>query len=233
MRNEIKLLLVEDDENLGFVIKDNLEERGFNVVHARDGKDGFDCFNRFKFDLCLLDIMLPKEDGITLAKRIRGKNEEVPIIFLTAKSMKEDVIEGFKVGGDDYLTKPFDMDELVCRIDVFLKRTLENKQISGDISIGKYRFDYRNLTLKVDNEERTVTQREADLLWVLIENKSSVIRREDLLKKVWGSNDYFAGRSMDVFISKLRKYLKQDPTIKIVNYHGVGFKLEVMQTEEV
>ena len=225
-----KLLLVEDDENLGFVIKDNLEERGYKVVHARDGRDGYDCFNRFDFNLCLLDIMLPKEDGISLAQKIRHKNKQVPIIFLTAKSMKEDVIEGFRVGGDDYITKPFNMDELVCRIEVFLRRVSGHEKAEpSDFKIGEYDFDYKNLHLSVDSQERTITQREADVLKYLVQNQSTIVKREELLKKIWGENDYFAGRSMDVFISKLRKYLNSDPNVKIVNYHGVGFKLEVSE----
>ncbi|MEM7548853.1 MAG: response regulator transcription factor [Bacteroidota bacterium] len=230
MKKTKKLLLVEDDENLGFVIKDNLEERGYQVVHARDGRDGYDCFNRFDFNLCLLDIMLPKEDGISLARKIRNKNEQIPILFLTAKSMKEDVIEGFQVGGDDYITKPFNMDELACRIEVFLKRTSsQEKEEPNDFAVGQYHFDYKNLHLSIDSDERSITQREADVLRYLVQKQSTIVKREELLKKIWGENDYFAGRSMDVFISKLRKYLKSDPNVKIVNYHGVGFKLEVSE----
>ncbi len=224
-----KLLLVEDDENLGFVIKDNLEERGYKVVHARDGMDGYDCFNRFDFNLCLLDIMLPREDGINLARKIRNRNNQIPIIFLTAKSMKEDVIDGFRVGGDDYITKPFNMDELVCRIEVFLRRIKQTEEIEPtDFQIGQYNFDYKNLHLSIAFDERTVTQGSR---CAKIPRSKSIYHceKEDLLKRVWGENDYFAGRSMDVFISKLRKYLKADPNVKIVNYHGVGFKLEVSE----
>jgi DNA-binding response OmpR family regulator len=170
--------------------------------------------------------MLPVKDGFSLAQSIRQSNRQVPILFVTAKSMLEDKITAFELGADDYLTKPFSMEELILRIEVFLRRSMAN-QISPTISIGRFEFDSRNLTLRNEAGIKNLTQKEAELLKLLCENKDQVLRREEILKKVWGNDDYFMGRSMDVFISKLRKYLKEDSTIQIVNYHGVGFKLDV------
>jgi DNA-binding response OmpR family regulator len=173
-------------------------------------------------------VMLPKKDGFTIAKNIRQVNKEVPILFLTAKSMTEDKLEGFKSGGDDYITKPFSLDELMYRIEVFLRRS--NGKIDQQeklYHVGKFTFDPINLTLKNSTYEKTLTQKEAEVLKLLFQNRDRVLKREEILKKVWGDDDYFMGRSMDVFISKLRKYLKEDPGIQIVNYHGVGFRLEL------
>jgi DNA-binding response OmpR family regulator len=223
--SKAKILYVEDDETLSFVTSDNLSLNGYEVVHCFDGESAIDTFSSSAFDLCLLDVMLPKKDGFMLASEIRKKNPEIPIIFLTAKSMKEDRIAGLKIGADDYMTKPFSIEELILKIEVFLKRKFINIKQASKYSIGKLQFDYKNLAITTGDVEKTLTQREADLLKLLIENKNNVIKREEILERVWGQNDYFLGRSMDVFISRLRKYLSDDPGLKIENIHGVGFKL--------
>jgi DNA-binding response OmpR family regulator len=228
MESLTKILLVEDDPSLGFVIKDNLSIKGYDVTLCKDGDEGETAFHSKHFNLCILDVMLPKKDGFTIAKNIRQVNKEVPILFLTAKSMTEDKLEGFKSGGDDYITKPFSLDELMYRIEVFLRRS--NGKIDQQeklYHVGKFTFDPINLTLKNSTYEKTLTQKEAEVLKLLFQNRDRVLKREEILKKVWGDDDYFMGRSMDVFISKLRKYLKEDPGIQIVNYHGVGFRLEL------
>lgn len=228
MTNPIKkarILLVEDDASLGFVIKDNLEQDQMEVCLCEDGELAYQTFESNEFDLCVLDIMLPKLDGFTLAQKIRVVNKLVPIIFLTAKSMKEDKINGFQIGADDYMVKPFNIEELLYRIKVFLKRS--NKSINSDFyTINTYHFDYKNLELKHPKKNKHLTQKEADLLKLLCEQKDKMIKREDILNTVWGNDDYFVGRSMDVFISKLRKYLAYDPEIEIINFHGIGFKFK-------
>jgi len=230
MESKANILLVEDDKNLGFVIKDNLEVNGYKITHFENGKDGLKGFRAQKFDLCILDVMLPEMDGFTMAENIRAENKQVPILFLTAKSMKEDKIEGFKVGGDDYITKPFSIEELILRIQVFLKRTksatVDLNFDNGKFKLGKYNFDHQNLKLICSNQEKTLTQKEADILKLFCSRKDTVLKREEILLNVWGDDDYFIGRSLDVFISKLRKYLAEDPSVQIINYHGVGFKLE-------
>jgi DNA-binding response OmpR family regulator len=222
-----KILLVEDDPSLGFVIKDNLGVKGYDVTLCSNGEEGFNVYNEKQFDLCILDVMMPKKDGFTLAQQIREKNQQIPILFVTAKSMLEDKVAGFQSGGDDYIIKPFSIEELCLRIEVFLRRTsIQSKE--EKFSLGTFNFDSHNFTLKHQFAgEKTLTQKEAEVLKMLCENKDRVLKREEILKAVWGNDDYFLGRSMDVFISKLRKYLKEDPRVQIVNYHGVGFKLEV------
>jgi DNA-binding response OmpR family regulator len=220
-----KILVVEDDASLGFVIKDNLDRAGYQITLCTDGETGEKCFHSNHFDLVILDIMLPKKDGFSVAKSIRATNREIPILFLTAKSMAEDKIEGFKLGGDDFIIKPFNMEELIYRIEVFLRRKSNHFQ-DPVISFGDTSIDFKNLQLKSGDQITTLTQKEGDLLKLLIENQDKVLKREEILTTIWGDDDYFAGRSMDVFISKLRKYLKDDPNTNIVNYHGVGFKLE-------
>lgn len=224
-----KILLVEDDPNLGFVIHDNLSLKGYDVKLCKDGEEGENTFHQNEFDLCILDVMLPKKDGFSIAKSIREKNKSVPILFLTAKSMVEDKLLGFQTGADDYITKPFSLDELICRIEVFLRRSNGSavNDVKSVFTVGGYAFDPGNLTLKNSSMEKTLTQKEAEVLKLLYQNRDRVLKREEILKQVWGDDDYFMGRSMDVFISKLRKYLKDDPSIQIVNYHGVGFRLEV------
>jgi DNA-binding response OmpR family regulator len=226
---KIKILLVEDDPNLGFVVKDNLSTKGYDVTLCSDGEAGEKEFSTQSFQLCILDVMLPKKDGFSLARSIRTKNNQVPILFLTAKTMTDDKLEGFGTGADDYITKPFSLEELFCRVEVFLKRRRQPKETStlGTLSIGKYNFDSSNFKLKNHASEKTLTSREAEILKQLYLHRDRVIKREEILMAVWGDDDYFLGRSLDVFISKLRKYLKADPTVQIINYHGVGFKLEI------
>jgi DNA-binding response OmpR family regulator len=228
MTESKKILLVEDDPSLGFVIKDNLLIKGYDVTLCKDGEEGENAFNGTKFNLCIFDVMLPKKDGFSLARSIREKNKSVPILFLTAKSMTEDKLEGFQTGADDYITKPFSLEELFYRIEVFLKRA--RVQLNHDekvFSLGHYEFDFSNLVLKNSKTEKLLTQKEAEVLKLLYQNRERVLKREEILKHIWGDDDYFMGRSMDVFISKLRKYLKEDTSIQTVNYHGVGFKLEI------
>ena len=222
-----KILLVEDDPSLGFVIKDNLTLKGYDVTLCKDGEEGERSFLNNGYNLCIFDVMLPKKDGFSLARSVRKKSATVPILFLTAKSMIEDKLEGFGTGADDYITKPFSLEELLCRIEVFLRRAPLISHIEQKIVfLGQYEFDFSNLTLKTRSAEKTLTQKEAEVLKLLYQNRERVLKREEILKQVWGDDDYFMGRSMDVFISKLRKYLKEDPSVQIVNYHGVGFKLE-------
>lgn len=223
---QAKILLTEDDPNLGFVIKDNLEQRGYSVTLCNNGEEGLNEFNQSSYDLCILDVMMPKKDGFTLAKQIRSQNQQVPILFVTAKSMQEDKIEGFKQGGDDYIVKPFSMEELCLRIEVFLRRSVPAQQ-NENFKLGNFQFDCTNFILQHGGGEKTLTQKEAEVLKLLCRNKDRVLKREEILNAVWGNDDYFLGRSMDVFISKLRKYLRDDPRVQIVNYHGVGFRLEV------
>lgn len=229
-QNKATILLVEDDQNLGFVIQDALKRKGYTVHLCRDGKEGLKYFNEHVYDLCVLDVMLPQKDGFSLAEDIRLVNAQVPIVFLTAKSQTEDRIAGFKAGGDDYLTKPFSHEELVLRIEAILRRT---KGTASDprsrevFTIGSYSFDHRNLLLKHPDEERKLTKKEADVLRLLCMHRDQVLPRELVLNMVWGDDTYFLGRSLDVFISRLRKYLKLDPTVQIMNVHGVGFKFQV------
>lgn len=228
MSAKAKILLVEDDTNLGFVISDQLKSEGYQVVLCSNGQEGHIRFTEDHFHLCIFDVMMPKKDGFTLAKEIRRINSEVPIIFLTAKSMTEDKVEGFNAGGDDYLTKPFSFDELSVRVKALLKRV--NIVEDGEekvISLGQYTFDTENFTLKHPEFEKTLTRKEAMVLKMLCKFKNQVVPRETILTAVWGQDDYFAGRSMDVFITKLRKYLSHDSGISIANIHGIGFKLEV------
>lgn len=222
-----KILLVEDDPSLGFVIKDNLEMKGYQVTLCNDGESGENTFHQNTFDLCILDVMMPRKDGFTVARNIRKKDTQVPILFVTAKSMLEDKVEGFSAGGDDYITKPFSVEELQMRIEVFLRRSNGRESVDTVFKLGKFEFDSSNLTLGTPGNTRTLTQKESDVLGLLCKNRDRVLKREEILKAVWGDDDYFLGRSMDVFISKLRKYLKDDPTVQIVNYHGIGFRLEI------
>ena len=222
-----KILLVEDDPSLGYVIQDNLTLKGYEVTCCKDGEEGEQAFLAATFDLCILDIMLPKKDGFSLAASIREKNGAVPILFLTAKTMVEDKLKGFQAGGDDYITKPFSLEELFYRIEVFLRRTGDLQKEDTVFKVGQFQFDPFSFTLRHNGNEKTLTQKEAEVLKLLYTNRNRVLKREEILTHVWGTDDYFMGRSMDVFISKLRKYLKTDPDIQIVNYHGVGFRLEI------
>jgi DNA-binding response OmpR family regulator len=220
-----KILLVEDDPTLGFVVKDNLEGNGYEVSHAPDGETGWQLYMKHNFDICVLDVMLPKRDGIWLAGQIRKKNESVPILLLTAKNMDEDKITGFQSGADDYITKPFNMQELLLRIEVFLKRT-KKKEDTGpaEFQIGTLTFNYNDMLLSNDHVRQQLTQREADLLRYLAQNPNRVLKREEILLNVWGKEDYFLGRSMDVFITKIRKHLKEQASVELQTIHGIGFK---------
>lgn len=222
-----KILLVEDDQSLGFVIKDNLEEAGFEVDIQDNGNKGLAAFQQNNFDIGVLDVMLPEMDGFTLSEKIKAENPDFPIIFLTAKSLNEDRIKGLKLGADDYISKPFNMEELVLRIEAILKRVGKKPIINGgNLKIGKYDFDTKNLKLTYENSQQSLTHRESELLKLLIESKNQTISRETILVALWGDNDYFKGRSLDVFITRLRKYLAEDSSIKLTNVHGVGFRLE-------
>jgi DNA-binding response OmpR family regulator len=223
-----QILLVEDDANLGFVVKDNLELKGYHVQLRTNGKEAVEVFKKDTFQLCLLDVMLPQADGFSVARHIRQLDKEVPIIFLTARSMTEDKLEGFRTGADDYITKPFSFEELFCRIEVFISRRKRSTDMRKDsIAIGQYSFDATRFKLRFEKEERILTQRESIILELLCMNTNNVLKREEILNTVWGDDDYFMGRSLDVFISKLRKYLQHDPAVQIVNHHGVGFSLRV------
>lgn len=231
MNTKANILYVEDDSSLSFVIKDNLEENGYTVVHCTDGESAWQQFMKHTFDLCLLDVMLPKKDGFALATQIRKKNALIPIIMLTAKNMDEDKIHGFKTGVDDYITKPFNMQELLLRMEVFLKRTkIDANVFPSEVTIGSIVFHYEELELQTLEGIIQLTQKEADLLKNFCLHVNQTLKREDILLSVWGKDDYFLGRSMDVFITKLRKHLKADPCIEIQTIHGKGFKFLVKAT---
>jgi DNA-binding response OmpR family regulator len=233
-KSKFCILLVEDDPNLSSVLIDYLEMLGYETVHAADGEEGFQKFKEHNFDMCILDVMMPKKDGFTLAGEIKSENEDIPIIFLTAKGLKEDRIAGFKTGCDDYITKPFSSEELSLRIEAILRRCIKKNNGSVIIKyeiykLGKYTFDPANMLLTSDSSERTLTRKESALLRLLCIHKNRLLTREEALLNIWGDDDYFIGRSMDVFISKLRKYLKDEPIISISNVHGTGFKLDVKE----
>lgn len=225
------ILLVEDDTNLGFVIKDTLIHKGYEVVLCTNGEQGERAFDQYSFDICIFDVMLPRKDGLSLTQCVRRSNKEIPILLITAKSMLDDKLAGFHAGADDYILKPFSMEELCLRIEVFLRRSSASID-NLDFSIGEFKFHSKNFVLFHPSGQKTLTQKEAEVLQLLCLHKDRVLRREEILNKVWGDDDYFMGRSLDVFISKLRKYLKADSTIQIVNYHGVGFRLEQTTTPD-
>jgi DNA-binding response OmpR family regulator len=231
MTNNTNILLVEDDKNLGFVIKEFLTEAGYIVDLSDNGITALFQFDKSSYDLCLIDIMLPLKDGFAVAEEIRRKNQHVPIIFITARSMKEDKIHGFKIGADDYITKPFSTEELLLRIEAILRRTqyyTDHSKVDKEIyQIGKFTFDFSNQVITLDGIGRNLTRKEAEMLRLLCINKNQLVRRDFALKLIWGEDDYFMGRSMDVYITKLRKILKDDPKISIQNIHRTGFKLEL------
>ena len=228
---DIKILLAEDDSNLGFVVQDNLKSNGYKVTLCANGEIALRTFVNEAFDLCILDVMMPKKDGFEVAETIRAINKEVPIIFLTAKSMQVDKVKGFMLGADDYITKPFDFQEFILRIESILRRTkilTQKEDIKVEnYKIGAYTFDVKNQVLIHPKGEKRLTIKETKILSFLCEHINDIAPRELILKNIWGTDDYFSGRSMDVFISKLRKYLSTDKNIQINNIHGVGFKLEV------
>jgi DNA-binding response OmpR family regulator len=222
-----KILLCEDDTNLGMVLKNYLELTDYDVTLERDGRLGLAAFQREKFDICLLDVMMPNMDGFTLAEEIRDVDPEIPLFFLSAKTMKEDIIQGYKLGADDYITKPFDSEVLLLKIKAMLKRNEEENKINDNIEfdLGGYHFNPRLRELKIGATVHILSPKENELLKMLAEHKNDLLPRERALKKIWGSDTYFNGRSMDVYIAKLRKYLKEDAQIEIVNIHGNGFRL--------
>jgi two-component system, OmpR family, response regulator VicR len=221
-----KILYVEDDPNLGFVTKDNLELHQYEIVHRTDGQHAWQTFTDEHFDLCILDVMLPEMDGFTLAKHIRSRDAHVPVMFLTARSLQEDKLHGLRLGADDYLTKPFSIEELILKIEIFLRRsTTHQRPDTTKISIGEFRFDFQKLELRHQDHSQHLTYREAEVLRFLAQRPSEVVRREELLKAIWGDDDYFMGRSLDVFLSRIRKYLARDPSVRIEGVHGVGIRM--------
>lgn len=218
--NPARILFVEDDINLGFVVRDTLENVPFNVTHCLTGPEAWAAFQACSFDLCLLDVMLPQTDGFTLARQIRAVNTQIPILFLSALADKNDRLQGLRLGADDYLTKPFSVEELLLKINIFLRRTTREAS-----SLTNTLLDRQNLTLSVNGQTQTLTQREADVMAYLLDRPNTLVRRDELLRAVWGDDDYFMGRSLDVFISRLRKRLSQSDTLRIENVHSVGFIL--------
>jgi len=226
--DNLKILIVEDDPNLGQILAEYLQIKGMETTLAKDGEEGYHAYQDGKFDLCILDIMMPKKDGFTLAKEIRSTDAKTPIIFLTAKSMKEDTIKGLKIGADDYMTKPFSMEELLLRIQAVMRRvgSAQDDELEKTVlQVGKYKFDLNNQTLEADGELMKLTTKETDLLKILVQNKNKTLQRSVALKNVWGDDSYFNARSMDVYITKLRKLLKGDDSLRILTVHGEGFKL--------
>jgi len=236
-----RILLVEDDQNFGDVLRSYLEMHDYNVTLATDGMAGLESYKKGEYDLCIFDVMMPKKDGFTLAKEVRELDGEMPIIFLTAKTMKNDVLQGFKIGADDYITKPFNSEELLYRIQAILKRSQQKADPREEIkefNIGRYHFNYplRILTFSSDSgeeEKEKLSPKEAQLLRMFCMYMNDILPRSEALTKIWGEDNYFTARSMDVFVTKLRKYLKDDSNIEIVNIHGNGFQLLVRSSEEV
>lgn len=226
MSDKIKILLAEDDDNLGLLLNSFIKAKGFEVDLARNGKEALEKFNNGNYQFLILDVMMPELDGFSVAKEIRNIDKKVPILFLTAKTMKEDKLEGFSLGADDYLTKPFSMEELVARIEAILKRSeVNNSPLQTEYKVGKFLFDPEKRTISLDGKEERLTTKENHLLKLLTKNKNEVLDRQAALRAIWGDDNYFNGRSMDVYIAKLRKILRQDESIEIMNIHGRGFKL--------
>lgn len=224
------ILLAEDNIDFGNILKQYLEISGYDVFWAKDGAEAFDVFRKQAFNICVFDIMMPKMDGFTLAEKIVDINPEIPFIFLTARALKEDKIKGLKLGADDYIVKPFDADELVLRLQNIIKRTnvsIETTVKEEEFSIGKYQFNTRRLTLCINEDKQQLTEKEASLITYLYQHKNQVLKRDEILKSVWKNDDYFSGRSMDVFISRLRKYFKGDTTISIESYRGIGLEFKI------
>lgn len=232
MEENVKILLCEDDENLGMLLREYLQAKGFITELCPDGEAGFRTFQREKFDICVLDVMMPKKDGFTLAADIRQANGDVPIIFLTAKQLKEDILEGFKLGADDYITKPFSMEELVFRIEAILRRVRGKKTKESSIyQIGEFIFDTQKQLLTRGDQNTKLTTKENELLSLLCSHANEILQRDFALKTIWIDDNYFNARSMDVYITKLRKHLKDDPQIEIINIHGKGYKLIIPNAE--
>jgi two-component system, OmpR family, response regulator len=230
MTRKIRILLVEDDPNFGSILKSYLELGEYDVMLKDDGKQGLAAFVSYSFDLCILDIMMPEMDGFTLAREIRKRNGKLPLIFLTAKTLKQDILEGFKIGADDYLTKPFDSEVLLCKIAAILKRKSESGETGieqAEYKVGAFRYNYRLRALTLNDQTITLSPKEAELLKMLCTAKDGLISRKDALLGIWGNDNYFTTRSMDVFMARLRKYLKADPDIEIINIHGNGYRIVV------
>jgi DNA-binding response OmpR family regulator len=232
-KEKLRILLAEDDLNLGILLVDYLETEGFEVKLCKDGEVALKAFKSESFDLCLLDVMMPKLDGFSLAKEIKAKDQNIPLIFITARSLKEDKLNGYDLGADDYITKPFDEEELLWKVKAVIRRLPENKteQREEVISIGKYIFDPQNQSLAIANKTKRITEKESEILNYLSAHRNQLIKREEMLKKLWGENDYFLGRSLDVFITKIRKYLKEDSNLNIENVFGVGFIFNVPERD--
>lgn len=230
---KVKILLCEDDENLGMLLREYLQTKGYDADLQPDGEAGYKAFSRNKYDMCVFDVMMPKKDGFQLATDIRAVNADVPIIFLTAKSMKEDILQGFKIGADDYLSKPFSMEELLYRIESILRR-VRGKKVKEAVAynIGKFIFDAQKQTLSLDGDAKKLTTKESELLNLLAANANSILERNFALKTIWVDDNYFNARSMDVYITKLRKLLKDDENVAIINIHGKGYKLITPQSKE-
>ncbi|SFC52943.1 DNA-binding response regulator, OmpR family, contains REC and winged-helix (wHTH) domain [Xylanibacter ruminicola] len=233
MDDKIKILLCEDDENLGMLLREYLQAKGFVAELCADGEAGFKAFLKTKFDICVLDVMMPKKDGFTLAQEIRSANTDVPIIFLTAKTLKEDILEGFKLGADDYITKPFSMEELVFRIEAILRRTKGKKSRESTVyRLGLFTFDTQKQLLQIGEKQTKLTTKENELLALLCSHSNEILQRDFALKTIWIDDNYFNARSMDVYITKLRKHLKDDPQIEIINIHGKGYKLITPEVDD-
>ncbi len=232
LNDKVKILLAEDDLNLGVLLVDHLEVEGFEVKLCKDGEWALAVFQHQAFDLCLLDVMMPKLDGYSLATEIRKQNKDIPIIFITAKSLKMDKLKGYELGADDYIIKPFDEEELIYKIRALVRRLpLKKPTISiQPLSIGKYIFDHRNQSLNLDGIVKRLTEKERDIIYYLFANKNSLIKRSDILIDLWGKDDYFLGRSLDVFITKIRKYFKEDKNVHIENVFNVGYIFNVSES---
>ena len=226
MEDNLRILLCEDDENLGMLLREYLDAKGYEAELCADGESGFKSFMKTKFDICVLDVMMPKKDGFTLAQEIRQTNPDIPIIFLTAKTLKEDILEGFRLGADDYITKPFSMEELVFRIEAILRRVRGKKTKESTLyRIGNFIFDTQKQLLSIGDKQTKLTTKENELLALLCSHANEILQRDFALKTIWIDDNYFNARSMDVYITKLRKHLKDDPQIEIINIHGKGYKL--------
>lgn len=228
MDDKLNILLCEDDENLGMLLREYLQAKGYNADLCSDGEIGYKAFVRSRYDVCIFDVMMPKKDGFTLAKEIRAINNEVPIMFLTAKNLKDDVFEGFKIGADDYITKPFSMEELTLRMEAIMRRVRGKKSREvSNYQIGKFYFDAKKQTLVLDGKVTKLTTKESELLNLLCSHQNEILQRDFALKSIWIDDNYFNARSMDVYITKLRKHLKGDENVEIINIHGKGYKLIV------
>lgn len=228
---KMSVLLCEDDENLGMLLREYLQAKGYDTELCPDGEAGYRAFTQNKYDLCVLDVMMPKKDGFSLARDIRQINEEIPIIFLTAKTLKEDILEGFRIGADDYLTKPFSMEELTFRIEAILRRVRGKKSRNRTYNIGSFSFDTQKQILSRGDEQTKLTTKESELLSLLCAHANEILQRDFALKTIWIDDNYFNARSMDVYITKLRKHLKADENVEIINIHGKGYKLITPEPE--